>query len=208
MESYAFLVAQRDYLKKFKLLSFPIEKEDDSKKGITTISMSVVFGDESHLISRSSRTIPDFWANAVKIESARQTILYNHKNNEISFLEAVGNMVLEEFSNSLVKSASIKNYLVTYWVGLNRYIVPLQPNKSHLIQDYENLVASRALLKGYTIKEIKGSHFEVTSASGRVQATSLNNCTCREFTDFNDCLHNKFARAVARNRPHLSYLLR
>lgn len=206
MESYAFLVAQRDYLKKFRLASYPVEVRDNSNKGVPTVSMSVIFDNESLIVSRPSNIIPDFWANAVKIESARQIILYNHKD-EISFLEAVGNMILEEFSNSQVKHASVKNSVVTYWVGLNRYLVHLLPNKPHQIQDYENLMAARALLDGYTIKEIKGSHFEVTSASGKVQATCLNNCTCKDFADFNDCLHNKFARAVARNRPHLGYLL-
>lgn len=206
MESYAFLVAQRDYLKKFGLLSQPVEVEDKCKERETTLTMSVIFDNESLIIRRPSSTIPSFWANAEIIESAKQTILYNHRD-KISFLEAIGNMMLEEFSNAQVKCASIKNSTVTYWVGLNKYLVHIPPNKPHIIQDYENLVAARALLMGYTLKEIKGSHFEVTSASGKVQATSLNNCTCKEFTEFNDCLHNKFARAVARNRPHLGYLL-
>lgn len=206
MESYAFLVAQRDYLKKFRLLSQPEEVEDKCKERETTLTMSVIFDNESLIIRRPYSTIPVFWANASMIESAKQTILYNHRD-EVSFLEAIGNMMLEEYSNAQVKCASIKNLTVTYRVGLNKYLVHIPPNKPHITQDYENLVAARALLMGYTIKEIKGSHFEVTSASGKVRATSLNSCTCNEFAEFNDCLHNKFARAVARNRPYLGYLL-
>ena len=207
MESYAFLVAQRDYLKKFQLSSYPVEIEDNSKEKETTLCISVIFNNEKFTLYRPFSTIPNFWANAEKIESARQVILFNNKN-QISFLEAVGKMMLEEFCNTQVKCASLKKYVVTYWVGINKYLVHLKPDKPFIIQDYENLTAARALLLGYNIKEIKGSHFEVTSASGKVQAASLNNCTCKEFADFSDCIHSKFAKAIARNRPLLGYLLR
>ena len=96
MESYAFLVAQRDYLKKFQLSSYPVEIEDNSKEKETTLCISVIFNNEKFTLYRPFSTIPNFWANAEKIESARQVILFNNKN-QISFLDAVGKMMLEEF---------------------------------------------------------------------------------------------------------------
>lgn len=214
MESYAFLVAQRDYRSRFEVYS-PPEIVDDGKTQVSSIKVRMIDKRSYELskvhyepfsISRSSNNIPSFWADAIKLENARQVILYK-KNLEIDFVGALTNLLVEEYLNRDVKTASIKNSVVVYRAYLDEYRVEVPSNLNDKIQDYENLIAARALLLGYTIKEIKGSHFEVTSASGKVQATCLNKCTCKEFADFNDCLHNKFARAVARNRPHLGYLL-
>jgi hypothetical protein len=200
MESYAFLVAQRDYLNKCEVVEV---------KGwcVDRIDLFLLIEEKHQTLYISANDIPNYFVGAPKILSARNWLLLQSKKNNVDFRDSLSHLLLAVFVESVIKTASFKKGKVHYLVGAKEYVVTTPTNKEEKIRDYEDLTASKALLDGYTIKEIKGSHFEVTSASGKVQATSLNKCTCKEFADFNDCLHNKFARAVARNRPHLGYLL-
>lgn len=201
MESYAFLAAQRDCFSKLSILNV----DPDLK---TTIS----FAGLKQQVLISVEDIPSYYVRAITIVSAKDWILENTKfidclHNK-SLDRAIAKLYLEKHFRDLVKSASIKRGILTYYEGLNKRSLELTSSKEEKDIDYSKLLASKALEDGYTLQEVKGSHFVITSPTGKKNSTTLNSCTCSEFDEHKDCLHLRLAQVISKERSHLGYLLR
>lgn len=200
MESYAFLVAQRDCFSRLAI----IDVRHDLK---TTFSFE---GVKQELLI-NVEDIPPHYVNALRIVSAKDWILENIMYQDClynkSFEKAIAKLYLEHQFRNLVKSAFIKRGVVNYLVGLEKKSVTLNLSKEQKEQDYSNLIASKALEDGYTLQEIKGSHFIITSPTGKKNSTTLNNCTCSEFDEHKDCLHLRLAQVINKERANLRYLI-
>ena len=199
MDSYAFLVAQRDCFSKVFILDI-----NGGVKGLE-LTVSIEGADKGFLVPLDD--LSSHYVNALNIVSAKDWIFRRSKFAG-SFEEAVSFLYLEQQLRSLVKSASLKRGVINYFVGLEKKSVTLTLNREQKELDYSNLVASKALEDGYTLQEVKGSHFVITSPTGKKNSTTLNNCTCSEFDEHKDCLHLRLAQVISKERSHLGYLLR
>jgi hypothetical protein len=205
MESYAFLAAQFECTRQIEILRV--------SENLSFIACLVKVGDSTVAIEIEIDLLPPYFLHATPIYTAMKWIRekeYAPVSAPPPLAESIARLHIEMQTKRLVKSANLKNGVIEYvtplpgTVQIKKQSLPAARDRE---QHYSDLVAARALLEGYTIREVKGSHFNIRSDNGKQHTTNLNVCTCVEFEKHRDCTHLRLAQVVHRERHRIGYLL-
>jgi hypothetical protein len=145
-------------------------------------------------------SIPEEWSSIIGLS-------YKWAPFVQSLLQGDITITLEEWSKQYLITKWLEES-ITDWIYKKGYIFyqhqghreKVQVQSTNPLHCAKTLVTIKALREGYDIKEVKGSHFEISSLTQPTEATSIHSCTCNSFSQNKVCTHIYIAHTITSNR--------